>query len=63
MAYVRKTRDEYEVQIDYGYGYGFVGVISSDTYAEAKAYYRDYLENDRDMKAIRIKKVRVKIEQ
>lgn len=62
MAYVRKTRDEYEVQIDYGYGFGFERITSSDTYAEAKADYCDYVKNERDIK-IRIKKVRVKIEQ
>jgi hypothetical protein len=52
--YIRKTRDEYELQIDYGYGYGFETVLTEDRYNE-------YLANDMFLKQIRIVKKRVKL--
>ncbi len=62
MGYVRKTEDEYHVEADYGYGDGFETVFIATTYAEAKHIYCDYLENDSDIRNLRIKKRRVKKE-
>jgi hypothetical protein len=59
--YIRKTRDEYELQIDYGYGYGFETVLTEDSRKEARARYNEYLANDMFLKQIRIVKKRVKL--
>jgi len=59
--YQRKTRDEYEIQCDYGYGDGFECVCAEDTRKEANQRRFEYLQNDTQMKRIRIVKKRVKI--
>lgn len=46
MSYIRKTRDEYQVQGNYGYGHGFEMVTAEDTYKEAKASLREYRDNE-----------------
>ncbi len=42
--YVRKTRDEYEVEGNYGYGWE--AVTCEDTRSEARARLREYRAND-----------------
>lgn len=44
MAYVRKTRDVYHVQVNYGWG--FETVTYEDTWKDAKAMARDYRDNE-----------------
>lgn len=61
MVYIRKTKDEYNVQCDYGYGYGYETVYTAETYEEAKSIYKDYKENDTFAIGLRIKKCRVKL--
>lgn len=43
MAYIRKTRDEYQLLVNYGYGYEYE--LVEDTFAEAKARLREYRAN------------------
>lgn len=45
MAYIRKTRDEYQLLCDYGYGDGYEYVLSEDTMKEAKQRKKEYIEN------------------
>lgn len=45
MAYVRKTRDEFQLWINYGYGHGWEHEISEDSYREFKARRKEYREN------------------
>lgn len=59
MAYKRKTYDEFELQCDYGYGWECV--TTEETFKEARAQKKCYLEND--PRPYRIVKKRVRIEQ
>ena len=43
MAYKRKTKDEYQLHIDYGYGWECVTI--DETLKEARQMQRDYMEN------------------
>lgn len=43
--YTRKTRDEFQLHVNYGYGHGFEHEISEDTRKEAKAQQKCYAEN------------------
>ena len=43
--YIRKTRDVYEIHVDYGYGDGFEHEITESTWAEGKARLKEYREN------------------
>ena len=43
MPYQRKTKDEYQLHIDYGQGWEHE--ISEDTRAEIKARVREYRDN------------------
>lgn len=43
MAYVRKTKDVWEIQVDYGYGWECE--TTEETSSEAKAQARCYREN------------------
>lgn len=55
--YIRKTRDEYNIE---GlYAYGWETVCCEDTWREARARLREYRENEPGT-AFRIKKARVK---
>lgn len=45
MAYVRKTRDEYQLLCNYGYGDGWEYVLSEDTMKEIKQRKKEYIEN------------------
>ena len=60
MAYVRKTKDEYQLLANYGYGDGWEYVISEDTMSEARKRKKEYMENQPKC-LYRIKKVRVPI--
>ncbi len=46
MAYVRKTRDVFEVRGDYGYGHGFECVTAEESRREALARLREYRQNE-----------------
>ena len=61
MAYIRKTRDEWEVQGYYGSEYGWETVTAADTLTEARDYLRDHRENEKGV-SFRLKKKRVKLE-
>ena len=45
MAYVRKTKDEYQLLCDYGYGDGWEYVLAEDTMKEARQRKKEYMEN------------------
>ena len=62
MAYVRKTRDEWLVQVDYGYGHGWEDECQEGTLREAHARLREYRENVPQYPA-RLKRVRVPIRE
>ena len=46
MAYIRKTRDEYQLLCNYGYGDGWEYLIAEDTMKEAKQRKKEYMENE-----------------
>ena len=56
--YQRKTVDEYDIEGDYGSG--FCVLCTEATAKEARQRVREYLENDRYLTDIRIRKYRVK---
>ena len=58
MAYQRKTIDFYELHGDFGYGLEFICAASN--WKEAKADKKAYLENDRNVSNLIIKKKREK---
>ncbi len=60
MAYIRKTRDEYEIQ-QYTCQ-GWETVCSEDTYKEARLRFNEYRENQPEY-LTQIVKRRVKLEQ
>ena len=45
MAYQRKTRDEWQILVNYGYGDGWEHEVSEDSYREARDQVRTYREN------------------
>lgn len=59
MAYIRKTRDEWEIQGNYGYGHGWECVNTEDTRQDAKRSVAEYRANERF--PFRVVKKRVKI--
>jgi len=60
MAYVRKTKDEYEIQGNYGYGDGWECETTEETYKEAKEQLKAYRENISEVPH-RIVKKRIKL--
>lgn len=56
----RKTRDEYQIQVNYGYGHGWENEISEISRSEALKRLREYRENCPNYPS-RIVKRRVKI--
>lgn len=56
--YQRKTVDEYDIEGDYGDGFDVL--CTEATAKEARQRVREYLENDRYLTDIRIRKHRVK---
>lgn len=61
MPYIRKTRDEIEVQGNYGFGHGYECVCGAHDRREARALLRDYQANEPGV-PFRIRTVRVKLE-
>lgn len=59
MAYVRKTRDEYDVEGDFGFGWEVV--TGSESFRDARMQLASYRENAPEW-PYRIRKVRVRIE-
>lgn len=59
MPYIRKTKDEYEIQVNYGQ-YGFECVTTEETFKEAKERLKEYRENEPGYPAKIVKK-RVRI--
>lgn len=53
--YIRKTREEYDIEVNYGYGWDVV--CTEDTMKEARERAKEYMENDR--KPVRIHKRRI----
>lgn len=45
MAYVRKTKDEYQLLCNYGYGDGWEVVLTEETMKAAKEQKKTYMEN------------------
>ncbi len=45
MTYLRKTRDEWTVQVDYGYGHGWEDETTEDSRAEGRERLREYRAN------------------
>ena len=45
MAYIRKTKDEYQLLCNYGHGDGWEYVIAEDTIKEARERKREYMKN------------------
>lgn len=43
MAYIRKTKDEFQLQGNYGYGWEYI--LAEDTPQEARQRKREYIEN------------------
>lgn len=58
--YIRKTKDEWELQGDYGYGWEYLS--SYDDHQEARTDLRAYRENEPDY-LHRIMKRRVKLQE
>jgi len=57
MAYIRKTRDEWEIQGNYGFGWECVN--TETTRKDANRSYKEYISNERV--PFRVVKKRVKI--
>lgn len=62
MAYIRKTKDEYQLFCDYGYGDGWEYVLAENTMQEARKRKKEYLENMPEC-SYKIVKKRVPIER
>lgn len=61
MAYIRKTRDYWDIQTYTGGAYGWETVCTEETWKEAKQTVKDYREN-MPQYSHRIKKYRERIE-
>jgi len=57
--YIRTTRDEYQIQVNYGYGHSWEHETTEETFKDAKRMKQDYLDNT--PYPVRIVKVRVKL--
>lgn len=44
-TYQRKTKDEYQLHINYGFGHGYEHEVSEDTWEEIKERRKEYREN------------------
>jgi hypothetical protein len=58
MAYIRKTRDEYELQGHYGV-HGWECLCAEDSYYEARQRLKEYRENEGGQYRIVCKRVRL----
>lgn len=61
MAYIRKTRDEWEIQGNYGYGHGWECVNTETTWKDAKRSVSEYRANE--SAPFRVVKKRVRLTQ
>ena len=61
MAYIRKTKDEYQLLCDYGYGDGWEYLLAEKTMKEARERKREYMENIPEY-SYKIVKTRIPIE-
>lgn len=61
MAYIRKTRDEFEIQQYTGHPYGWECVNTEETRADARRSKKEYQENQPEY-PVRIKTKRVPIQ-
>lgn len=59
--YTRKTRDEWQLLIDYGYGYGYEYEIAEDTLDAIRQRAKEYREN-MPQYPVKIVKRRIKLE-
>lgn len=57
---VRKTRDEWHLEVDYGYGHGWEHEVTEETRAEGLERLREYRANCQY--AVRLVKRRVRLE-
>jgi len=57
MAYIRKTRDEFELQGDYGQGWECLTI--EETYSAAREQRRCYQENEGGRYRIKVRRVRI----
>ena len=44
MAYKRKTRDAYAIEVNYGYGHGWEHEVTEDTWKDAREQLKCYRE-------------------
>ncbi len=61
MKYQRKTKDEYQIHVNYGYGDGWEHETTEDSWKDAKAQRKCYRENAPQYPVKMIKR-RVKID-
>lgn len=59
MAYVRKTRDEWEIQGNYGYGHGWECVNTETTWKDAKRSLAEYRANENVPFRLVVKRVKI----
>ena len=59
MAYIRKTKDRYDIETNYGYGWDVE--CSEYTWKEARQTWKEYFENSYGRYRVRITKHREKI--
>jgi hypothetical protein len=45
MLYKRKTRDEWQLHVNYGFGHGWEHEVSENSYREIKQRRKEYQEN------------------
>lgn len=62
MAYQRKTRDEWQLFVNYGYGDGWEHETSEETYREARERVKEYRDNCPQY-PVKLKCARVKLNQ
>lgn len=60
MSYVRKTKDEYELQANYGYGDGFECICTEETHREIRQRLAEYRQNEGGNYRIVKRRVRIK---
>lgn len=61
MGYVRKTRDEYEIQGLYDHDIGYELLTTEETFKEARNRKVEYLMNDRYLIYCKVVKKRVRV--
>jgi hypothetical protein len=62
MTYIRKTRDVFELHVNYGYGHGWEHELSEATLRDARARQREYRDNCPEYPT-KIRRTRERIEQ